>query len=254
MKFQNSQKLVTSASQEQIFSVLEDQFRRVSEHVERMPSVLVVKDIQATFGSINRNDITRISIKPKDGRYTLVSETEYTPSRWFWIFFVLGLLFSLLGSIVPLGFYLWQKTLVKKSIDDVFRRVEDELDEQPPAGKGVATTAISTSAALVRANDELSQIERLAQLMRDGAITKEEFDAKKRQLLGLAPASNSSAAAISLNGLSDQESIFVRRGGKVNGPYLLNQAKQAFRSGRLLPSDEISTSKDGPWQAAPEAL
>ena len=256
MKFQNSQKLVTTASQEQVFSILEEQFRKVSEHVERMPNVLVVKDIQATFGSINRNDITRISIKPKDGRYTLVSETEYKPSRWFWIFFGLGLLFSLLGSIVPVGFYLWQKNLVKKSIDDVFRRVEDELDDQPAAvGKGPATAAISTASASFAANDELSQIERLAQLMRDGTITKEEFDAKKRQLLGLdATAGNASAASFSLNGLSDQEMVFVRRGGKVNGPYVLTQAKQAFRSGRLLPSDEIATSKDGPWQAAPEVL
>lgn len=256
MKFQNSQKLVTTTSQEHIFAILEEQFQKVSEHVERMPNVLVVKSIQATFGSINRTDVTRISIKPKDGRYTLVSETEYSPSRWFWIFFACGLLFSLLGCIVPVGFYLWQKTLVKKTIDDVFRRVEDELDDQPASGPAqVAMSSVVAPRPAVTANDELSQIERLAQLMRDGTITKEEFDAKKRQLLGLdVPVSRMPVATATTNALSDTDTVFVRRGGKVNGPYQLGQAKQAFRAGKLLHSDEVSASNDGPWQFAPEVL
>jgi hypothetical protein len=252
MKFQNSQKLVTKASQEQIFSILEEQFGKVSEHVEKMPNVLVVKDVQATFGSINRNDITRVSIKPKDGRYTLVSETEYTPSRWFWIFFGLGLLFSLIGSIVPVVFYLWQKEIVKKTIDDVFRRVEDELDEQPAnGGSEIGLTGQISSRTPTAANDELSQIERLGQLMRDGIITKEEFDAKKRQLLGLDNKTDRSLAApIALNAMQNEQTIFVRRNGKVNGPFQLEQAKQALRTGRLLSSDEISIANDGPWQPA----
>ena len=90
---------------------------------------IVVKYIQASFGSINRNDITTIELKKGDSGYLLVADVCYRPSVAFWIIFILTI-FSAIGWLIPIAFYLMQKNTVKDAIRDAFKRVRDECETQ----------------------------------------------------------------------------------------------------------------------------
>lgn len=47
-----------------------------------------------------------------------------------------------------------------------------------------------------------------------------------------------------------EDAFFVRRNGKIQGPYDESFLSKVARSGRLLPTDEIALSHDGPWVPA----
>lgn len=247
MKFESSQKLTSNAPASAIADVLEQQFGKVAGNVERMGDDLIVKDIHATFGSINRTDTTRCSIRTANGRYLIVAETTYSPTLWFWIFFVCGVLFSFIGAVIPVGLYLWNKKIVKEAIADVLQRVEHELD----SGQRPATVALPSPAHAANGDDAASQLARFGQMLREGLISKEEFEKTKRRLLHLDdPAAVPPASAIHDATLTTDQMIFVRRNGAVSGPFTVAQVRKAVDSGKLFESDEIGTSRIGPWSSA----
>jgi hypothetical protein len=246
MQFETSQKLTSHAPISAIADVLEEQFRKVAGTVERVGDELVVKDIQATFGSVNRSDTTHCTIRTTNGRYLLVAATTYSPTLWFWIFFVCGVLFSFIGTIIPLGFYFWNKKIVQDAITDVLRRVENELD----SGGRPATAALSSPAPVVGGDDAASQIARFGQMLREGLITKEEFDQTKRRLLQLdSPPEEPPAYEAVAVSLPDDQRVFVRRNERVSGPFTVAQVRKAVESGKLSAADEIGTSRTGPWSS-----
>lgn len=53
-----------------------------------------------------------------------------------------------------------------------------QAEEQPNQEAAPQATATDT-------NDEMAQLQQLAQLKEQGILTQEEFDAKKKQILGL---------------------------------------------------------------------
>ena len=68
MKFELSERVFSTFSREELLVALEAQLRKISEGVVRSGQVIEAKAIKATFGSINRNDITYFHVnKVRDG-------------------------------------------------------------------------------------------------------------------------------------------------------------------------------------------
>lgn len=253
MKFQNSQKIRTNLPASKVLDLIEEQFQKVSESIERTRNEVVSKSIEASFGSINRSDETVISLKKKASGFTLVSETDYKPSLAFWILLIITL-FTWVGWLIPIAFYLVQKTTVKNAIDDVFRRIVDELEDEPTERhkllsvqeeKWVDGYETDDSAYVPEATmDPLDQIEKLAKLKASGALTEAEFNFKKAELLGMPveKATNSSPSSVG--------EYYIRRDEKVMGPYSIGKLRKSEMAGHIRGSDELGESRDGPWQDA----
>jgi hypothetical protein len=79
----------------------------------------------------------------------------------------------LVGCLLPVVFYLMQKKTVQDGIHEVFIRVKNEF--MSPSGQQ----------SMKHGQSELDQLEKLGALKEKGVITEDEFQAKKKQLLGL---------------------------------------------------------------------
>jgi hypothetical protein len=97
MKFEVSERIQTSASKEEILRGLEEQFKKVSNSVQRSGETLTVKSIEASFGSINRSDTTTVELRDTDDGYLLLANVHYRPSVAFWILLVI-LIFTPISS------------------------------------------------------------------------------------------------------------------------------------------------------------
>ena len=126
---------VSEETQQKILESLEEEFKKVSQKCElvegRNGDAVKAEMISATFGSINRTDVSTITVdetRKKDG-YTISVETEYKPSILFFAFIGIGVITCVVGAVVPVGMYFYNKTIVEKSIADVLKRVKDEVEE-----------------------------------------------------------------------------------------------------------------------------
>ena len=124
MKFEVSERVSARVDKDRLLHVIQNQFHRVSKKVARRGDICEVRNIEATFGSINRTDSTIVELRPKEGGFLLVASVDYRPSGMFWVFFILGLP---LLSLVPTLFYLVQKKNVRSAIEAVFTRVRHEF-------------------------------------------------------------------------------------------------------------------------------
>ncbi len=179
MRFQVTEKITTDATITQVGEVLQDNFRRIAASVIPVGSILRVTSIQATFGSVNRTDVTDITIKPTDDGYLLIANVEYRPSVAFWIIFLISLLTWVLW-IIPVAFYLLQKDTVKNCIQEGFRNVKNELPSSNRAGSSHSRGSTLGTA--------ISDLEKLGSLLSKELISQEEFDHQKKVLLGMANA------------------------------------------------------------------
>ena len=109
---------------------LKMQFQKIAEKVETTGEVLRVHSIEASFGSINRSDVTSVSIRPAQGGYLLVAETDYKPSVAFWIIVVITLFGTGIFWFIPIIFYLMQKKTVQTAIEECFKRMKNEFNQQ----------------------------------------------------------------------------------------------------------------------------
>jgi hypothetical protein len=91
MRFEVSERIRTTRSQEELLAVLEDQFKKVSDSVHRAGKTIEAKSIEASFGSINRSDTTIISLRKVDDGWLVVAEVHYRPSVAFWIILIITL-------------------------------------------------------------------------------------------------------------------------------------------------------------------
>ncbi|MEN6469271.1 MAG: SHOCT domain-containing protein [Smithella sp.] len=172
MRFEVSERIRSKRSQAELLTFLEDQFKKISEQVQLAGQTIEAKSIEASFGSINRNDTTIVSLKKADDGWLVIADVHYRPSVAFWIILVITL-FTWVFWLVPIIFYLLQKNTVRNAITECFQRVKNEFD-QP----GIGSTQMGNSA--------FSDLEKLAALKEKGHITDSEYEAKKKQLLGLA--------------------------------------------------------------------
>lgn len=169
MRYEVSERLTTNAQKDAVLDALEIQFKKVAVSVKRNGDELKVQSIEATFGSINRNDTTTVSVKNADGGYLLIADVHYRPSIAFWIIFVICI-FTYVFWLIPIVFYILQKQTVRKAIEETFQRVKNEyMITNPSSNRGAGT---------------VDELEKFANLLERGLISKEEFDAKKAQILG----------------------------------------------------------------------
>ena len=173
MHFEVSQRLVTNETPEAILEFALRQFSKISNKTRLDDGKLTVRMVEASFGSVNRSDVTRFALQRVGGGYLLVSETDYRPSAWFWVFLIL-LLFSYVGWLIPIGFYLYQRGTVKSAIQSSVDRIGNEFSIGP--------TMAGPHAGGPSSADELKK---LAELRDSGILTDEEFDVQKRKVLRL---------------------------------------------------------------------
>lgn len=172
MRFEASTRIRTSATEAEVLRAVASAFRKVAGKVVVKDGVVRAKGVEQSFGSINRADDTVARVREAEGGYLLTAEVHYRPSFWFWLFLLL-LLFTWVGWLIPIVFYLIQKASVRTSVDRVLERVKNEFD----AGlQGYAGPPTAPSLA-----DEL---EKLADLRDRGVLTDDEFAARKRAILG----------------------------------------------------------------------
>lgn len=98
----------------------------------------------------------------------MTGEVHYRPSFFFW-FLLLILLFTWIGWVLPIIFYMTQKASVRTAVEKAFERVKNEFDQ----GSGHAAPAPSRAA----------ELETLARLRDQGVLTEDEFQEQKRALL-----------------------------------------------------------------------
>ena len=170
MRFEISERITTKSAKADILRILEEQFRKVADTVERSGEKIIVKSIEASFGSINRKDTTTVEIRINNEGYLFVADVNYRPSGCFWAI-ILITLFTTVGWLIPIIFYFYQRKTVQESIKDVFSRVKDEFQ--------------TASSSTISQASSIDQIEKLASLKERGFITEAEFMAKKKVLLGL---------------------------------------------------------------------
>ena len=115
MKFQISKNIKTDASELDILEFLNEQFETVSQEVVSIKDTIKCKSIEASFGSINRKDLTTISLKKTKDGYMITANVNYEPSGEFWLFIILGL-FCLWPFWICIVFYVYQKESVKSAI------------------------------------------------------------------------------------------------------------------------------------------
>lgn len=98
--------------------------------------MLEAKSINASFGSILRDDKSIITIREsinKDG-YVVNCDTVYKPSVFFWIFFVADIILIttvigfLVGMGATLGLYFYNKSLVEKAVKDALEKTKQNLE------------------------------------------------------------------------------------------------------------------------------
>lgn len=170
MRFEASERVITQCSQNEILSELENQFRKISNSVYKSGQTIEAKSIEASFGSINRKDTSIVSLKKMDGGWLMVVDVNYRTSVAFWIILILTF-FTWIFWLLPIAFYLIQKNTVRTAIMECLQRVKNEFDQ---SSKDVSIGSSS-----------ISDIERLASLKEKGILTDDEFQAKKKQLLGI---------------------------------------------------------------------
>lgn len=173
MHFELSERLNTNETPENIMAFAQKQFAKIADKTRREGAKLDVRMVEASFGSINRSDTTQVTLQRVGGGYLLVSETDYRPSVWFWVF-LLVLLFTYVGWLIPIVFYLYQRNSVKSAIQSAMSRIVNEFGMGQ--GHAMSQPVIASSA------DEL---EKLVRLRDSGVLTSEEFEFQKRRVLGI---------------------------------------------------------------------
>jgi hypothetical protein len=182
MRFEISERIATSVSCDKLLGSLEEQFRAIAVTTARHGNSITVESIEASFGSINRNDTTVVEVKsPDNGKYLLTASVHYRPSVAFWIILVITL-FTYIFWLIPIAFYIFQKNTVREGIQQVFRRIKDEYEYT--VGEP-AKNDIPVAKPMASDSDNIELLEKLATLKDKGLISEDDYQRKKKELLGL---------------------------------------------------------------------
>jgi len=129
MQFAVSERIKTNKSESEVIDELHDSFRKISESVKEENGRLIIETINATFGSINRTDQTEITVKKKENGFLVTAEVTYKPSVAFWILLGITIWFAVVGAVIPVGFYIWHKKLIREEIEKTFKNSKYELED-----------------------------------------------------------------------------------------------------------------------------
>lgn len=121
---------VSSESENELQEILYQELSCIADSCSNIfGNQIQIKAVNASFGSILRNDSSVISFSPdrhNDG-YVISAEIDYHPSCWFWFFLILDILLfeTVVGLIVGLPLTLWlyfhNKALVSSGISQALR-------------------------------------------------------------------------------------------------------------------------------------
>jgi hypothetical protein len=102
---------------------------------------------------VPRSSSAVCSVRGNGSKGILTADVDYRPSLAFWIFLILGL-FTMLGWLIPIAFYLIQKSAVRSAIEAVFRRVkaECEFTEVMPAAPQTTSGYASSHASVTESS------------------------------------------------------------------------------------------------------
>lgn len=171
MRFEISERVLTRRSANELLEALQEQFRKSARRVDVEGQRFKATSIEASFGSVNRRDETVVYVKPIEGGHLLVADVSYRPSMAFWIILLLTI-FTWVGWLIPIFFYMSQKKTVAAAVRNCFERVKNEYTQQ---GADAPATVLAPSV-----EDALEQLGRLHE---KGLITPEEFVARKQVVL-----------------------------------------------------------------------
>ena len=136
MKFVISERIKTNKEKSLVFSKLKESLEKISRKVETQGNMLVVESIASTFGSITRKDRTEVTLQEKENGFLLTADVDYKPSIAFWIITtiilvggIIGSFTGIIGIFIPIGMYLWNKSLVKIELEKCFLNIKNEFDE-----------------------------------------------------------------------------------------------------------------------------
>ena len=172
MEFEISEKINTDATKNDVLEILENQLKKISLNTKKENDILIVKSIEATFGSINRSDITKIDLKEKNSGFLCIAKVKYKPSFLFWVFLLL-LFTTAIGWLIPIGFYLYQKKTVSEAIEKTFKRLKDEVED--------STSYVSSNSE--NELDYTEKLEKLFKLKEKEIISEKEFENEKEKIL-----------------------------------------------------------------------
>ena len=139
MKFSSSISIKSPISDEyaaELNTAISDEFSRISDKSFYVRTKFRCESINASFGSILRNDVTVVSFSPRkkaDG-YNIVAETEFKPSGFFWVFFVIDILLIetiigfILGMGITLGLYFYNKKIVVEEIEKAMKNIKNQVE------------------------------------------------------------------------------------------------------------------------------
>ena len=138
MIFSNSVKIkceVDDSTNAKLRETVYKEMNRIAAGCVEKDGALAVSGVNNSFGSILRNDVTTIRFRPSrntDG-YVVEAETEYKPSGWFWIFFVIDIVLIetiigfVIGMGVTLGLYFYNKNLVQNGIKQALQNAAETM-------------------------------------------------------------------------------------------------------------------------------
>ena len=120
---------VSEATGKALFRSLLNELKPISEKCRIAGDAIEVESVNASFGSILRDDNTSVVFRPNSHNtgYVIEATINYRPSVWFWIFF--GIDFVLIETIVgfvvgmalTLGLYFYNKNLVQTALHQALR-------------------------------------------------------------------------------------------------------------------------------------
>lgn len=171
MRYEVSERIATAWSDERVFDCLLEQFGKISDKIVEGHGSFVAKDIEATFGSINRTDRTEVTCRRTEDGVLVVADVTYRPSIGFWIILIV-MLFTYIGWLIPVAFYLYQKGTVQKAIENALTRVRNE-----------AMSGAAGASVLQHQASALDELEKLANLRDRGVLSDDEFETRKALLL-----------------------------------------------------------------------
>ena len=172
MHFDVTERIQTKQAKNDVLNSLEAQFRKTSSKTTKKGDILVVETINPTFGSINRADVTTISLEQKDDGFFINAAVNYKTSVMFWIIFCLSI-FTTIGWLIPIIFFFYQKKTVKTAIEEILNRTKNEFYASKAAKTSNSTDKI----------DGYAELEKLASLRDKGILNQEEFEERKKRII-----------------------------------------------------------------------
>jgi hypothetical protein len=129
MRYEVSERFRSLKTADEVWRVVLEQVNKISDGVSHENDGVIAHGIVATFGSINRTTAAKVRVQPREAGYLLTADVSYTPSPLFWVFFIIGLFTpGFVWFAIPLGFYLYQKGMVRDALQQAFKRVRDEVE------------------------------------------------------------------------------------------------------------------------------